>query len=130
MDYNRRMLITGALLGITAIVLGAFGAHGLKKVLDAAQLESFETGVKYQIYHALLLLICGATRISSLASGRIFYWLTITGVVFFSGSIYLLTTSSVTGFDITAFGIITPIGGLMLIAGWVVLLIDFMRKKS
>lgn len=126
----RRLVLAGAVLGATGIVLGAFGAHGLKKVLDAPQLASFETGVKYQMYHALFLILAACIpRLSSKAAKRIFY-LTLIGVILFSGSIYLLTTKNLTGIDISSIGFITPIGGSLLIIAWLLLFIDFVGKKS
>ncbi len=127
---GRRLIVAGAFFGMTAIILGAFGAHALKKVLDASQLAAYETGVKYQIYHALFLIVAGnLDKLSNGARKWIFY-LTIIGILLFSGSIYLLSTRSVTAIDITSIGFITPIGGVMLIIAWLLLLIDFMREKS
>lgn len=130
MNHGRNLLMAGAVFGATAIVLGAFGAHGLKIVLDADQLASFETGVKYQMYHALLLLIVGMRNTLSPATAKWVLYLTVAGTLFFSGSIYLLATREVTGLDIRPFGMITPVGGMLLIIAWVVLFVDFMRKKS
>ena len=127
---ERKTISTAAVLGIIAIVLGAFGAHTLKKILSVEQLTTFETGVKYQMYHALFLLFIGTSKsISEKAQKRILN-LTIVGVTFFSGSIYLLATKDFLGFDIKPIGIITPIGGLLLIIAWVLLFIDFFNKKT
>ncbi len=127
---ERRIVQVAAILGMSAIVLGAFGAHALKKVLTIEQLNTFETGVKYQIYHALLLLLVGLSiQVGAQAKKRIFYFV-VTGVLFFSGSIYLLATNDLTAFDFRAIGFITPIGGLLLIVGWLCLFIDFVKKKS
>jgi uncharacterized membrane protein YgdD (TMEM256/DUF423 family) len=113
-----------------AIVLGAFGAHALKKVLTFEQLNTFETGVKYQMYHALFLLLIGmSSQVSEMAKKRIFYFIFI-GIIFFSGSIYLLATNNLTVFDFKVIGFITPIGGLLLIVGWMCLFIDFFKKKA
>lgn len=124
-----KILSTAAILGLLAIILGAFGAHGLKQVLTPEQLVTFETGVKYQMYHALFLLFVGTIALSEKAK-KMIYWFTVIGVVFFSGSIYLLSTQTVTGIDLKSIGIITPIGGLLLIIAWFWLFIDLMRKKS
>ena len=124
-----KILSTAAILGLLAIILGAFGAHGLKQVLTPEQLVTFETGVKYQMYHALFLLFVGTIALSEKAK-KMIYWFTAIGVVFFSGSIYLLSTQTVTGIDLKSIGIITPIGGLLLIIAWFWLFIDLMRKKS
>lgn len=119
----------GAILGMLAIILGAFGAHALKVRLEPEQLVAFETGVKYQMYHALFLLFVGLAPVSARAS-RLIFNLVIAGVVLFSGSIYLLSTQAVTGINIKPFGFVTPIGGLLLIIAWIGLFVDFIRKKS
>lgn len=127
---ERKIVRFAAILGMLAIVLGAFGAHALKKVLPVEQLNTFETGVKYQMYHALLLLFVGlSAEVSVVAKKRIFYFVLV-GVLFFSGSIYLLATNDLTAFDFKKIGFITPIGGLLLIVGWMCLFIDFLNKKS
>ena len=127
---DRKITTTAAFLGTTAIILGAFGAHALKKVLNLEQLNTFETGVKYQMYHALFLLFVGLSQqFSQQTKTRIFYFI-VTGVVFFSGSIYLLATMNLTGIDFKKIGFITPIGGLLLIVGWILLFIDFYKKKA
>ena len=127
---DKKIIRTGALFGMTAIILGAFGAHALKKVLTIEQLGTFETGIKYQMYHALFLLFLGSTEaVSELAKKRIFS-LVVVGVFFFSGSIYLLATSSITLIEFKAIGFVTPIGGLLLIAAWFWLFLDYYKKKS
>lgn len=126
---NRKIIATAAFFGMTAIVLGAFGAHALKATLSPEQLQTFETGVKYQMYHALFLLFLGSHPGISAKSKKAVFWLVSVGVIFFSGSIYLLATNAVEGFN-KIVGPITPVGGLLLIIGWLVLLVDFLRKKS
>lgn len=126
---NKTIMITAAVLGITSVILGAFAAHGLKKLVTPDAIVSFETGVKYQMYHALFLLFIGtSTYISSGYKSAIFY-LVLVGLIFFSGSIYLLATNSLTAFDFKKIAFITPVGGLLLIGSWVVLLINFMKFK-
>ena len=125
-----KILSTAAILGLLAIVLGAFGAHALKAVLTPEQLVTFETGVKYQMYHALFLLFVGMSTMLSEKAQKMIYWLTVIGILFFSGSIYLLSTKNLTGIDLKMIGIITPIGGLLLIVAWFWLFIDLIRKKS
>lgn len=127
---NKRILITAAVLAIIAIVLGAFGAHKLKALLPEASLTSFETGVRYQMYHVFLLLFLGMFHQVSETYKRRVYIIILIGVLFFSGSIYLLSTSSVTGIDFSAIGIITPIGGILLIIGWALLLRSFINIKT
>lgn len=126
---NRKIILTAALLGLIAIILGAFGAHALKEKLTIAQLATFETGVRYQMYHALFLLFVGiGNSISVTVQSRIFY-LTIVGVLLFSGSIYLLSTQTLSGINFRPIGFITPIGGLLLISAWALLIVDLLRNK-
>lgn len=120
----------GAVLGMIAIILGAFGAHALKKVLSVDQLATFETGVRYQMYHALFLLLVGQLDMLSQKASKAIYYLVLSGVVLFSGSIYLLATNSLTSFDFKIIGFVTPIGGLLLIIAWFVLLASIFDKKS
>ena len=127
---NRKLLILGAVLGFTAVLLGAFGAHGLQKIVEPAAVDSFETGVRYQMYHAFLaLLVGGVFTISSKAKKTLFYLL-LAGVLLFSGSIYLLSTQAATGIDFTSIALLTPLGGLLLILGWGVLIVQFVKKKD
>ena len=127
---DKKIYSTAALLGMIAIILGAFGAHALKALLTPEQLVTFETGVRYQMYHALFLLFIGNMSSLSLKSKKYIYGLVLLGVVLFSGSIYLLATNSLTVFDFRIIGFVTPIGGFLLILSWIVLFIDFFNKKS
>ena len=127
---DKKIIASAALLGMVAIILGAFGAHGLKQYLTADQLVTFETGVKYQMYHALFLLFVGMSTLTSQKAKKGIHLLVLFGVLFFSGSIYVLATKSVSGLDFSAIGIVTPIGGLLLIVAWFWLFIDLRRKNS
>lgn len=124
------ILITGAMLGVLAIILGAFGAHGLKAHLSPEQLQTFETGVRYQMYHALFLLFIGSTDLVISGYKNIIFYLVLIGVILFSGSIYGLATNALTSFNFKSIGFVTPIGGLFLIASWVVLIVNFVKLKS
>lgn len=126
---EKKIIITAALFGIVAIILGAFGAHGLKKVLQVEQLTSFETGVRYQMYHALFLLFLGNFSWLTLKEKAIVFYLVLTGVLLFSGSIYLLSTSVITGIKTKILGPITPIGGMFLIVSWVYFLYAVIVKN-
>ena len=111
---DRVFIRLGAALAFVGVALGAFGAHALRGSLSAEHLAAFETGVRYQLIHAVALVLVGVLldrRPSRLtrASG----WCFVLGIVLFSGSLYVL---SLTG--ITAFGILTPLGGLCFLAGW------------
>ena len=127
---DRKIISTGAVLGMIAIILGAFGAHALKKVLSMEELSTFETGVRYQMYHALFLIFIGIINELSQKTKKIIYNLVVFGVLLFSGSIYVLATNTLTSFDFKIIGFITPIGGLLLILAWVVLLLHFIKKKA
>lgn len=126
---NKTVLITACILGVLSIVLGAFAAHGLKKSIPAESLSVFETGVKYQMYHALFLLFVGSSSYVTSSYQKIILYLVILGVIFFSGSIYALATNSLSSLDFKKIGFITPIGGLLLISAWVVLLINFLKTN-
>lgn len=115
---NKTICLSGIALGMLAVIIGAFGAHGLEKVLDDGALQTFETGVKYQMYHALLMILVAIMPNLSKKSKMSVFWLLLVGIVFFSFSIYLLATNSLTGFDFRSIAFITPIGGTLLIIGW------------
>ena len=128
---KKSMLIKGSILGGLAVILGAFGAHTLKEVLTPEQLISFETGVRYQMYHALVLILL---FIISLKVNHVFFnraaqfifW----GVLLFSGSIYLLTLKNMLGIEALKYvAPITPIGGGLIIVGWVFVLLGALKIK-
>jgi uncharacterized membrane protein YgdD (TMEM256/DUF423 family) len=125
---NRKLLILGSIFGGTAVLLGAFGAHGLQKLVDASAVASFETGVRYQMYHALLLILLGSTLSCSEKRKRILFYLLLIGVFMFSGSIYLLATQTATKIDFTSFALFTPLGGTLLIISWGILLYTFVKR--
>ncbi len=118
---QQTFIITGAFFGLISIILGAFGAHALKKILSAEQLKSFETGVKYQMYHAIVLVLLGFNPEFSTTT---MYWCFTIGVLLFSFSIYGLVISAAKGRKIKILGPITPLGGLLFIAGWLLLLLQ------
>ena len=126
---ERKITSIAALMGMLAIVLGAFGAHALKKYLSVEQLTSFETGVKYQMYHALFLLFLAMNPSISEKAKKTVFQLVIFGVIFFSGSIYLLTTKAISGIDFKVIGIVTPIGGTLLILAWSILFWNILKIK-
>lgn len=127
---DKKTITAGAFLGMLAIILGAFGAHALKAVLSPEQLITFETGVRYQMYHALFLLFIGTTGLLSQKTKKTIYYLVLVGVLFFSGSIYLLATNDLTSFDFRVIGFITPIGGFLLILAWGIAGYNFLFKSS
>lgn len=115
---EKKILILGLVLGMLSIIFGAFGAHALKKVLTEESLVSFETGVRYQMYHALFLILIAHTAFLSQKDKTILFYLILIGVLFFSGSIYVLATNALTGIKTKILVPITPIGGMFLIASW------------
>lgn len=127
---NRNILFVGTVLGFLSIVFGAFGAHAFKEYLNESQLVSFETAVRYQMYHALLLIFVGQMTFLTEKAKKVILYLVILGVLFFSGSIYLLTTSSLTGVDFKFIGPVTPIGGLLLLGAWMVLFLNILKRKG
>jgi uncharacterized membrane protein YgdD (TMEM256/DUF423 family) len=116
-------------LGALVVILGAFGAHALKTKLEITELATFETGVKYHFYHTIALLIIGLlmerypSQLLNIA-GISF----ITGIVLFSGSLYLLATRSLIGGELKWLGPITPFGGLAFVIGWLSVSIAMFKK--
>ena len=127
---DKKIISAAGFFGMSAIILGAFGAHALKKLLTIDQLTSFETGVKYQMYHALFLFFLGLSSQISHKTKKTIFILIVSGIVCFSGSIYLLSTTAITNVNFKSIGFITPIGGLLLIVAWGVLMIHFLKKKA
>jgi len=128
---HKKFLITGALLGAVAVALGAFGAHGLKKIVPEETVITFQTGVQYQMYHALALLLTGVlserfpSKLTSYAG-----WFFIFGILLFSGSLYLLALLKATEtVGLSKIGLITPFGGISFIVGWLCLFASIVRKK-
>ena len=128
---HKLFLATGAFLGGLAVVLGAFGAHGLKKIVPAETVGTFQTGVQYQMYHALALILTAI--LFEKFSHSLLQWAGacfILGVILFSGSLYLLTAIKAAGkVGLEGAGIITPFGGLFFIAGWLLFLIAILKKS-
>ena len=120
--------VLGALLGLLAVIFGAFGAHLLKKSFTEDQLNSFETGVKYQMYHALLILMLSFNLNLDTALEKNMMYCFLIGTFLFSFSIYGLCLSAVKGKKLSILGPITPIGGLILVVGWGLLLYSFIKN--
>ncbi len=120
----RALAASGATLALLAVALGAFGAHALRERLEARDLEIFETAVRYQMYHALALL--GVAWLSTRLAGPLTGWagwLMVAGTVVFSGSLYLLVLTGPRWL-----GAITPVGGVLLIAGWLLVVVSILRS--
>lgn len=122
---SKNLAIT-AFLGAIAIVLGAFGAHALKGSLDIDMLKNFETGVRYQMYHVLVLLFVNTFKGFTIKTKNTITLLLVFGILFFSGSLYAFTTLGISPKNIW---FITPLGGLFFILGWIVMLISFLKKN-
>ena len=120
---HRHFIITAAIMGGLAVLLGAFGAHGLKAIASELQLNTYETAVKYQFYHSFALLFTGIIYREYPAKGVITAGkLFIAGVLVFSGSLYLMTGLTIAGMDqFKWLGAITPLGGVLLVVAWVLL---------
>ncbi len=115
----------GALYGLLAVIFGAFGAHALKKTFTEEQLRSFETGVKYQMYHAILLIVLGFNLGFSTPLESYMAYCFLIGIFLFSFSIYGLCISASKGKKWKWLGPVTPLGGLFLVAGWTLLFYSF-----
>jgi uncharacterized membrane protein YgdD (TMEM256/DUF423 family) len=112
-------------LGVSAVILGAFGAHALKETLTVDQLQSFETAVRYQMYHVLVLLFINTFNGFSESQKNTISLFFFLGILFFSGSIYIIQLTSISAKSIW---FITPLGGLFFVAGWVLMIINLSRK--
>jgi uncharacterized membrane protein YgdD (TMEM256/DUF423 family) len=122
---SRGWAVLGAVSGAIAVAAGAFGAHAMKASLGADALAIWEVGARYQMYHALALLALGcATRSLRSSALRAGGWLFVVGTVLFSGSLYLLAATGV-----RAFGAVTPVGGVALIAGWLCVAWGVVRSR-
>lgn len=123
-------VMTGTFLAGLAVILGAFGAHGLKKIVPPETVGTFQTGVQYQMYHALALLFVG--MLFEKADNGLMRWAGICfiiGILLFSGSLYLITLLKAKNtVGLSGIGIITPIGGLFFVAGWLMMLVGFWKS--
>ncbi|MBX2826837.1 MAG: DUF423 domain-containing protein [Flavobacteriaceae bacterium] len=128
--FDKKILTIASLLGALTIAIGAFGAHGLKQVADAQSVASFETGVRYQMYHVIALFILGLVPYISDTGKKWVFRLFLLGILLFSGSIYLLALKEVVSIPANILGPITPLGGIAFIAGWLRLAYDFRTLKS
>ncbi|MDY0933196.1 DUF423 domain-containing protein [Chryseobacterium sp. CFBP8996] len=122
-------LVFGAAYGMLSVILGAFGAHALKKILSVERLESFETGVRYQMYAAFFLLIAGYILKFDTSSQKWISILMIAGTMLFSFSIYFLSLQEYLGANLKFLGPITPLGGLFMILAWLMLIFYFVKNK-
>ena len=118
-------LIITCFFGASAIMLGAFGAHALKETLTVDQLQSFETAVRYQMYHVMVLLFLNTYESFSIKQKKVISYLFFTGIIFFSGSIYLIQLTPIAAKSIW---FVTPLGGLFFMLGWILMTVIFFKK--
>ena len=131
---HKKILATGAFLAALGVAAGAFGAHGLQKATtDEKIISGFQTAAQYQLWHALAIIAVGILFAGGL-SARLLKWSAgcfITGIILFSGSLYLLSFLTINGSGLTAaVGPVTPVGGVFLIAGWLILAAALLKKKE
>jgi len=122
MNDKKMWLIISAVSGFTAVAIGAFGAHGLREKLSAEMLEVYKTGVLYQFFHTIVLLILS---LNNFIKGKIASIFFLAGIILFSFSLYLYSTTG-----IGTFAMITPVGGVCFLIGWFWLIVEVIRKKE
>ncbi|REE83162.1 uncharacterized membrane protein YgdD (TMEM256/DUF423 family) [Lutibacter oceani] len=122
---NKNLLIA-AVIGALTIILGAFGAHALQEVLSVNELKSFETGVRYQMYHVIVLMFVNSFSGFNLKTKNVVTYFFLAGILFFSGSIYAITF----GVNAKYIWFLTPLGGLLFILGWLKLAFSFIKKEN
>ena len=122
MNDKKMWLIISAVSGFTAVAIGAFGAHGLREKLSAEILEVYKTGVLYQFFHTIVLLILS---LNNFIKGKIASIFFLAGIILFSFSLYLYSTTG-----IGTFAMITPVGGVCFLIGWFWLIVEVIRKKE
>ena len=127
---ERKIILLASFIGAAAVIIGAFAAHGLKPILDDLSMDSLGIANRYQIYHAFLLFYIASSNRLTKNQQSILYKLVFVGVIFFSGSIYLLATNILTAFDFKSIGFITPLGGMFLISSWILLFIYNYKNKA
>lgn len=128
---KNKLITTGIILIVTSIILGAFGAHALEKLVSENKLRSFEVGVKYQMYQGLGMLVLASLFNSLSFSLKLVYRLQLIGILLFSLSIYGLVLTPLVGINLKMlFGPLTPIGGLLMIIGWFLLLLKHLKIKG
>lgn len=127
---DKQIVITASIFGMVAVMAGAFGAHALKAILAAEQLQTWQTAVQYQFYHVFALLFLAVLGQQNNGYASAAFYLFTFGIIFFSGSLYALSLRYALNWNwAKVLGPITPIGGLLFIAGWVMLLMAALKQK-
>ncbi len=126
---EKRFVIIGSILFCFSIILGAFGAHALKEIISEQKLNSFEVGVRYQMFQSLAIIVLALN--SKLFSFRLtnILWIMTAGVLLFSGSIYCLSLSELSGISFKFLGPVTPFGGTLLISGWCIFIFKLIKPQ-
>lgn len=128
---NKQIILVASLFGLLAVILGAFGAHGLEGKVSDYQIGTWKTANQYHFYHTLAMLFLSTFSRAKTPSIRVAFIAFITGIVFFSGSLYLLSTRELLGIEnVGVLGPITPLGGLFFIVGWIALFWAAIKHKS
>ena len=128
--FDKNIVVTASFLTAVTIGMGAFGAHGLKNMVDVAALNTFETGIRYQMYHCLAILAVGLAPTIPEKIKKTVFWFFILGILLFSGSIYLLALNAILPFNAAKIGFVTPIGGLLFIIGWILFAYRMLTLKK
>ncbi len=127
---NKQIIITASIFGILAVVFGAFGAHSLRTQISPSDLQIWKTAVDYQFYHTLALVFLSTFSRFKKGFIHLSFWFFTLGIIFFSGSLYLLATKNLITISITPIlGPLTPTGGLFFILGWISLLLAALKNK-
>ncbi|GAB4377446.1 MAG: DUF423 domain-containing protein [Salibacteraceae bacterium] len=128
-DWAHKAIASGAVLGLLGVALGAFGAHALKNMVGTDQVESFQTAVRYQLIHALVILITGVAPPGTFGNHKWILLMFLLGIIFFCGSIYLLVLDEVMGANLSFLGPVTPLGGILLMIGWALIPFKLSAKR-
>lgn len=130
LTMNKRILAVASLLGALAVILGAFGAHGLKTLIGTNELDIWAKGVEYQFYHVFALLFLAGLSNAAPRLVNSAFWCFLLGILFFSGSLYLLSTREISRLSFVGYiGPVTPVGGLLLISGWICLFLAALKQR-
>lgn len=127
---NKRIIVTASIFGMLAVASGAFGAHSLRNQISPSDLQIWKTAVDYQFYHTLALVFLSTFSRFKRGLINLSFWFFTLGIIFFSGSLYLLAIKSlIAGTAVSILGPVTPIGGLFFILGWISLLLAALKNK-
>ena len=127
---EKKIYVTAAVAGFTAIILGTLAAHGLENLKKTDSFESFQTGVRYQIYHSFFLFFLGLVPVLNETQKKQIFWLISIGIILFSFSIYALSTNELTDFNFAFLGPVTPLGGVFLLMGWLCFIYCLIKPKK